>query len=413
MAGLEITAVKVFSLQPRQSRLGVVKVTTSEPGLYGLGCATFTQRQQAVAATIEHHIGPFVTGRDPRAIEDLWRGMMLNGYWRNGPVLNCAVAGVDMALWDILGKLAGMPCYQLWGGACRPAAAIYVHCDGPNPAAVAEQVRRRLEQGIRHVRCQLGGYAGLGAAEAARAEPGSEKALPPRPDGAPAGGYFDPAEKLRSIPELFNHLRSELGDEPELLHDVHERLAPPDAARLAKALEPYRLFFLEDVVAPEDLDWLEHIRRASVTPIAMGELFNRMQEITPLLSRRLIDFIRVHISQLGGITPALKLARLCEAFGVRTAWHGPGDLTPIGMAANLHLDLACPNFGIQEWTFHSEAELALFPGTPEVRGGYAYPDASPGLGVDFDEALATKYPCDEANPTWTTARLPDGTLWTP
>jgi mannonate dehydratase len=401
MAALRITDVQTFLTQPNHSRLIVVKVLTSEPGLYGLGCATFTQRHLAVKAALDHHVGPFVIGKDPHTIEDLWQAGMVNGYWRNGPVLNNAISGIDMALWDIKGKLAGMPCYQLWGGKCRPAAAVYVHADGKEPKEVADNARRFFAEGFHYVRCQLGGYAGL-AGDAKR-----------RPVGAPEGAYFDAREKLRSIPDLFARLRLELGDEVELLHDVHERLAPIDAVWLAKALEPYRLFFLEDILAPEDLEWFAHIRSVCATPLAMGELFNHPREITPLVAGRLIDFIRVHISQIGGITPAIKLAHLCGAFGVRTAWHGPGDVSPVGMAANVHLDVALHNFGVQEWAFRSQAEKEMFPGLPEVKGGYAYPNDSPGLGIDFDEALAAKFPCDDKNPTWTVSRLPDGTLWRP
>jgi mannonate dehydratase len=204
-----------------------------------------------------------------------------------------------------------------------------------------------------------------------------------------------------------------LGDEVELLHDVHERLAPIDAVWLAKALEPYRLFFLEDVVAPEDNAWLRQIRAVCATPIAMGELYNNPQEIVPVVAERLIDFIRVHVSQIGGVTPALKLAHLCEAFGVRTAWHGPGDVSPVGMAANVHMDLALHNFGVQEWARRSQAELDIFPGTPEVRNGYAYPNERPGWGIELDERLAAKFPPTDENPTWTVSRLPDGTLWRP
>ena len=401
MPTLKIERVQTFLTQPRGARLVVVKVTTSEPGLYGLGCATFTQRHLAVQAAIDHHIGPFVLGLDPRNIEDIWQGAMVNGYWRNGPVLNNAISGVDMALWDIKGKLAGMPCYQLWGGKCRAAAAVYVHCGGSSPEAMADDARARIEQGFTHIRCQLGGYVGV--------ETGS--IVPP--PGAPEGAYFDPRERLRRLPPLFDYLRRELGDRVELLNDVHERLAPTDAVWLAKALEPYRLFFLEDILAPEDLEWFENIRNVCTTPIAMGELFNHPREITPVVARRLIDFVRVHISQIGGITPALKLAHLCEAFGVRFAWHGPGDVSPVGVAAAAHIDVACRNFGVQEWSFPNQATTDMFPGMPEARNGYVCPNEQPGLGIDFDEQLAAKFPCDRANPTWTVARLPDGTLWRP
>jgi mannonate dehydratase len=403
MAGLKITDVQVLSAQPTSPfcRLVIVKVLTSEPGLYGLGCATYTQRHRAVEAALRHHIGPYVTGRDPGDIEDLWHGMMVSGYWRNGPVLNNAASGVDMALWDIKGKLAGMPCYQLWGGRCRPAAASYAGADGRTPEEVAERARELMERGYRHIRCQLGGYAGVAA----------EGMTPP--PGAPPGAYFDPGEKLRRIPELFAYLRRELGDEVELLYDVHERVAPIDAIRLAKALEPHRLFFLEDVLAPEDQEWLVTLRQQTSTPIAMGELYNNPLEIVPFVSRRLIDFVRVHVSQIGGITPALKLAHLCEAFGVRTAWHGPGDVSPVGMAANVHLDVALHNFGIQEGGVRSEAEHEIFDGVPEVREGAIYPNDRPGLGIDIDEGAAARYPCDDVEAGWTTARLPDGTIWRP
>jgi len=401
MSELRIAEVKVFVTQPAGSRLIVTKVLTTEPGLYGLGCATFTQRHRAVQAAIERHIGPLVTGRDPRDIEDIWQLCMVNGYWRNGPVLNNAVSGVDMALWDIKGKLAGMPCYGLWGGRCRPAAALYSHADGRDFQEVAANARALAEQGFAHVRCQLGGYSGL------------EGALGRRPDRAAEGEYFDPREKLRRVPALFEHLRKELGDSIELLYDVHERLAPIDAVWLARAVEPFRLYFLEDLLAPEDIDWLSHVRAVCATPIAMGELFNNPREFVPLVSGRLIDFVRVHVSQIGGLTPALKLAHLCEAFGVRTAWHGPGDVSPVGMAANVHLDVACRSFGIQEWASRSAAELDMFPGYPEARGGYAYPNDSPGLGIDFDEKLAARFPPDDENPRWTVSRLPDGTLARP
>ena len=403
MSELKIADVQVFLTQPSSPacRLVIVKVTTSQAGLYGLGCATFTQRIHAVDAAIKRHLGPFVIGKDPRNIEDLWQAMMVSAYWRNGPVLNNAISGIDMALWDIKGKLADMPCYDLWGGKCRSAATAYVHASGRSFEEVTENVRRLTEQGFGHVRCQLGGYVGLDGQSVRR------------PEGAPDGAYFNPKEKLVRIPALFEHLRTELGDEVELLHDVHERLAPIDAVGLAKRLEPYRLFFLEDLLAPEDIEWFQNIRSQCATPIAMGELFNHPREITPLVAGRLIDFIRVHLSQIGGITPALKLAHLCAAFGVRTAWHVPGDTSPVGAAASVHLDLAMHNFGIQEWGRRTDAEEEMFPGIPQAREGMIYANERPGLGICFDEDMAAEFPCDERDLDWTVARLPDGTIWRP
>ncbi len=385
---------------PEHSRLAVVKVETSEPGLYGLGCASCTTRHLAVRTAVDDYLAPFLVGKDPQRSEDIWQTAYASSYWRNGPVLNCALSGVDMALWDIKGKLAGLPLYQLLGGKCREAAAVYRHASGQEPAEVAANARALMAEGYHHIRCQLGLYGGLSPTR-------------PAPEGALPGAYFDPAAYARSVPRLFEYLRAELGDDVELLHDIHERLIPIEAARLAKALDPYHLFFLEDPLPPEQTSAFHLLRAQSATPLAMGELFTHPNEWLPLITGRLIDFIRVHISAIGGITPARKLAALCEMFGVRTAWHGPGDVSPVGHAANLHLDLSIPNFGIQEWSSFTDAEREVFPGCPEVRGGYMYPNNQPGLGIDLDEAAAARYPCPEETPGWTLARLPDGTATRP
>ena len=391
-----IRDIKVIATQPERSHLIVVKVITSEPGLYGLGCATFTQRQHAVIAAIEKHITPFMLGRDVSRIEETWRMAMVHGYWRNGPVLNNAISGVDMALWDIKGKQAGMPVYQLLGGKCREAAAVYAHADGRDPQEVEENVRKFIAEGYRTVRIQMGGYGGKGAPA-------------PRPEGAPDGAYYDPRDYMRKTLRMMEHVRSAVGEEIELIHDVHERLSPIDAIRFARDVERFRLFFLEDALAPEDIAWFARIREQSATPLAMGELFNNPHEWQPLIAGRLIDFIRMHVSQMGGLTPAYRVAAFANMFGVRTAWHGPGDVSPVGHAANLHLDLWAPNFGIQEWCRFSDLVYEMFPGTPEVRNGYMVPNDRPGLGIDIDEKLAAKYPLVDEVEWWTQARLPDGT----
>ncbi|NLE44558.1 MAG: starvation-sensing protein RspA [Chloroflexi bacterium] len=393
---ITIRDVRTILTQPAGSRLVVVKVITSEPGLYGLGCATFTQRFHAVHAAIERHLKPFVVGRDVSRIEELFRMAMVHGYWRNGPVLNNAISGIDMALWDIKGKVAGMPVYQLLGGKCREGAAVYAHADGRDPREVVDNVRRFLAQGYRYVRVQMGGYGGK-----------SDTMV--RPDEAPAGAYYDPREYARRILGMLEYVRAELGDSVELLHDVHERLQPIDAVQFAKSVEHFGLFFLEDILAPEDLDWFARIREQCCTPLAMGELFNNPREWQPLVVARLIDFVRMHISQMGGITPARDVTLMANAFGIRTAWHGPGDVSPVGHAANLHLDLWAPNFGVQEWCRFPELVYEMFPGTPQVRNGYMYASDQPGLGIDIDEDLAARYPCSDEVEQWTQTRLPDGT----
>ncbi len=391
-----IREIKVLTTQPAGSHLIVVKVITSEPGLYGLGCATFTQRQHAVVAALEKHIVPFMLGRDVSRIEETWQMAMVHGYWRNGPVLNNAISGVDMALWDIKGKQAGMPVYQLLGGKCREAAAVYAHADGRDPQEVEDNVRKLMAEGYRTVRIQMGGYGGRGAQMR-------------RPEGAPDGAYYDPRSYMRNTLRMMDHIRSTVGEEIELVHDVHERLSPIDAVRFAKDVERFKLFFLEDALAPEDSAWFARIREQCATPIAMGELFNNPHEWQPLIAGRLIDFVRMHISQMGGLTPARHVAAFAGMFGVRTAWHGPGDVSPVGHAANLHLNLWAPNFGIQEWCRFPDLVYEMFPGTPEVRNGYLYPNDRPGLGIDIDEKLAAQHPLVDEVESWTQARLPDGT----
>jgi mannonate dehydratase len=401
---ITITNVRTILTAPETIPLVVVKIETSEPGLYGLGCATFTQRYLAVATAIDQYLAPYLIGKDVANIEDIWQTCQVNGYWRNGPITNNALSGVDMALWDIKGKVAGMPVYDLLGGKARAGAAVYRHADGKSLTEVEENVRKYMEQGLLYIRCQWGGYGGR--IDQIKA-----------PEGAPEGAYFDPHGYARNTVKLFDHIRNAVGDDIELLHDVHERLAPIEAVRLSKNLEPYRLFFLEDALSPEAVDWFAIMRQQSSTPIAMGELFTHPQEWLPLIQNRLIDFIRCHISTIGGITPAKKLAHLCEAFGIRTAWHGPGDVSPVGHAANLHIDLSSYNFGVQEWWGPSDLIKEVFPGTPELRGGYLYANDKPGLGIDIDEKLAAKYPPDNKNAIrpaiWTTARTPDGGSWRP
>ena len=395
MAKVTIKDVQTITTQPAGSRLVIVKIITSEPGLYGLGCATFTQRFHAVVTAMEKHLKPFLIGRDVSRIEEIWQMGMVHSYWRNGPVLSNAISGADQALWDIKGKQAGMPVYELLGGKCREAAAVYGHAGGNSPEAVADSVRQFMGNGYRYIRIQMGGYGG----EASRIV---------KPEGAPDGAYFDPREYMLNMLRMIEHVRAEVGDEAELLHDIHERLHPIDAVKFAKDVEPFNLFFLEDPLAPEDLEWFANMRQQCCTPIAMGELFNNPREWQPLIAGRLIDFIRMHVSQMGGLTPARHVAAFANMYGVRTAWHGPGDTSPVGHAANLHLDLWAPNFGIQEWCNFPEHVYEIFPGTPEVRNGYMYPSDKPGLGIDINEDLAAKYPCQDQVEWWTQTRLPDG-----
>jgi mannonate dehydratase len=408
---LTITDVKAVLTAPAGIRLVVVKVLTSEPGLYGLGCATFTQRARAVETAVDKYLKPFLLGKDPLRIEDVWQSGFVSSYWRSGPVLNNALSGVDMALWDILGKRAGLPVYQLLGGKCRTAVETYRHASGQTFAEVEKAARELMAQGQRYVRAQVAvpGLETYGSAPKGRAEPAGA--------GANARGQtWEPRAYVRTVPKLFEHLRKQLGDEVELLHDAHERVPPILAIQLAKDLEPFKLFFLEDPFSPEDVGYFEKLRPQTSTPIAMGELFVNQAEWVGLVSRRLIDFIRLHISAAGGLTVARKAAAMCEFFGVRTAWHGPGDVSPVGHAANVHLDLATPNFGVQEARVFTQAEQDVFPGCPVLKDGYYWASDRPGLGVDLDEKLAAKFPVTDDPPfdyRWGNLRRKDGSVTKP
>lgn len=414
--GVMIQDIRVICTAPEGINLVVIKVETNQPGLYGLGCGTFAYRHLQVKSLVEDYLKPLLVGRNAENIEELWQLMHQNAYWRNGPAENNAISGVDMALWDIKGKLADMPCYQLFGGKCREGIPVYRHVDGKDLSEICENIQRFQEMGITHLRCQCGGYGGGGYGKA----PGTA------PVGAQDGIYLDSRKYIRDTVKLFEGIRSKIGYDMALIHDVHERVAPVEAVHLAKELEPFDLFFLEDPVPLEQVEWLKVLRQQTSIPIAQGELFNNPAEWKSLIANHLIDFIRVHLSQVGGITPARKLQIFAEQFGVRTAWHGPGDMSPVAHAANIHIDLAAQNFGVQEWSGIEPpnfviqelkgphgALLDVFPGLPEYKNGYVYANDKPGLGVDLDEAEAAKYPCENTVTLWTQTRLRDGSLQTP
>jgi mannonate dehydratase len=402
-----IRDVKAIGVQPGGVRLIVVKITTDQDGLYGYGCATFTQRAELVVAAVDQYLKPFLVGKPADRIDDTWQAMYNSSYWRNGPVLNNGISGVDQALWDIKGRQAGMPVYQLLGGKCREAADLYTGVGGADNAQVIENIKKAKTQGYRHFRLNLGAGGGDGGGTAETRGPEVLHAAP----------LWDREEYLRRLLKMLEAVRAGLGDEIEIMHDVHEKITPTQALRLCKDVEKFRLFFLEDPLSPEDNAYYRIIRQQSTTPIAMGELFNSPHEWTPLITERLIDYIRVHVSQAGGLTPARKIAVLAEMHGVRTAWHGPGDVSPVGHCANLTLSVCAYNFGIQEMAGFPEASREIFSGIPVVKNGYGYPNDAPGWGVEIDDKAAAKYPFRHDNTErgrlnggWGELRLPDGTL---
>lgn len=406
----KITGVKCIRTRKNGSWT-IVKVLTDQDGLYGIGSASDNYNPESVVQVIEQLLAPRIVGRDVAHIEDLWQTMNFSGYWRNGAMLRTAIGGIDMALWDIKGKEAGLPVYQLLGGACRSAVPCYGHAGGRDIIELKENVHQFIEAGYTVIRCQLGSYGGGGFIPAEQAQ---------LPDHAwtKEGVVFDESMYIRSIPEMFEQLRLEFGSGVQFTHDVHEHLTPIHAIQLAKRLEPYGLFFLEDVLPPEHIAWYRQLRQQTSTPQAIGELFSNPHEWTELIQERLIDFIRVRVSKAGGISACRKIAALGEAFGVRTAWQEGGDNDPVNQVAAVHLDMAIWNFGIQEVNHFKPEELAAFPGHVERKGGYLYATDKPGLGIDLDEEKAQSLISD----TWQRSsfynpypldRKADGTLVRP
>lgn len=401
MEKVKIRKVKAIPTVLYGNELVIVKVETDQPGLHGIGCATFRQRAHAVVTAVDKYLDDFLNGKEVNNIEDIWQTTYVSSYWRNGPVLNNALSGVDQALWDIKGKMAGMPVYELLGGKVRFAVDTYPSASAPTPEGVMDKVAEFKEQGYRHIRIQLGGYGSTHLTK----DPDYKK----YGFGQPEDNTMDPQAYKRGTQKIFELARKRFGDDLELLHDMHERLEPMDAINLVKKLEQYRPFFIEDPFSPENMGWFKMLRQQCAVPIAMGELFNNPHEWLEPISKRYYDFIRIHISQIGGITPAMKVARLGEWFNVRTAWHGPRDTSPVGHAANAHIDLAIWNFGIQEGKQWNELTHEMFPGTPRIENGYLFVNEAPGLGIDINEDLARKYTYPKFNYNWTQLRKKDGT----
>lgn len=399
---VRIKDIKTFLTCPYGINLVVVRVETDQPGLYGLGCATFTQRCKAVITLIDEYIKPLLAGRDVSELQELWTLMNHNAYWRNGPVVNVAMGGVDLALWDIKGKMAGMPVYELLGGKCREGAPVYCYANGDSKGEILDKAQALWEEGCRYIRLQTHPFSSSGPLTGAW-----------HPKNAKQGPYVDGKKYIRYMMDIFECCRDKMGFEPELLHDVHERLSPVDAVYFAQEAEPIRLYFLEDLFAPDQIAYFRRVRNLCSTPLSQGELCVNPMEWLPLVSERLIDYMRIHTTMIGGLTPALRCAHMCELYGIRTSWHAPWDLNPVGHAAQIHLDLCSPNAGVQEWSGMNEAEYELFPGAPVTENGFAYVNDKPGFGVEFDEALARKYPPKEEIIGWTQLRQADGSLVPP
>ncbi len=381
-----------------------LKITTDD-GLTGIGDATLNGREKAVAAYLEEHVVPLLIGRDARRIEDTWQMLYRGAYWRRGPVTMRAIAAVDVALWDIKAKAAGMPLYDLLGGKSREGVLVYGHANGADVEQTVDEVERYLGLGYRAVRAQ----AGVPGLDKPYGVSGDKMFYEPADAALPTETVWSTPKYLDHAPKLFERLRARLGFGFELLHDVHHRLTPIEAARLGKALEPYRLFWLEDPTPAENQEAFRLIRQHTTTPIAVGEVFNTLWDAKDLIQEQLIDYIRATVVGAGGITHLRRIADFAAVWQVRTGCHGATDLSPVTMGAALHFDSWAPNFGIQEYMRHTEETDAVFPHAYRFDDGLLFPGDAPGHGVEIDETLAAKYPYEPKQ--LPIARLEDGTMW--
>ncbi|MXO85838.1 D-galactonate dehydratase family protein [Altererythrobacter aurantiacus] len=400
---MKITTARVIVCSPGRNFV-TLKIETDQ-GVYGIGDATLNGRELSVVTYLEEHVIPCLIGRDPQRIEDIWQFLYRGSYWRRGPVQMSAVSAVDTALWDIKAKMAGMPLYQLLGGRSRERVLVYGHANGETLEDTVEAVGHYIDMGYKAIRAQSG-------------IPGIEKAYgiargtmhyEPADAALPTETVWDTSKYLRFAPKLFEALRKEFGDEPELLHDVHHRLTPNEAAQLGKALEPCRLFWMEDPTPAENQQAFRLIRERTTTPIAVGEIFHTIWDAKELIENQLVDYVRTTVLRAGGITHLRRIADLASLYQVRTGSHGATDLSPVTMGAALHFDTWVPNFGIQEYMRHSDETDAVFPHDYRFEKGFLLCGETPGHGVDVDEKLVAQYPYKPAQ--LPVARLEDGTIW--
>jgi len=392
------------------SRNFVTLRITTEDGVVGLGDATLNGRELAVASYLADHVVPLLIGRDALAIEDTWQLLFRGAYWRRGPVTMSAIAAVDMALWDITARLAGMPLYQLLGGASRTGIPCYAHASGSDIPALFDAIHQRREEGFRAIRLQTA-IPGMGSVYGVQKDAvrGERYAYEPakRAQLSVEEGW-DSRRYLTFLPGVFEAVRNEFGPDPLLLHDAHHRLTPIQAARLGKDLEPYDLFWLEDVTPVDNPEALRLVRQHTTTPLAIGEVLTSVWDYRTLIQEQLIDYVRASVTHTGGITHLKRLFEFAGMYQIKSGSHGPTDISPVGLAAALHLDLAIHNFGMQEYMEHQPLAGEVFRTSYRFEDGLLHPGDAPGLGVEYDEAAAARFPYERAY--LPVARLADGTV---
>lgn len=375
----------------------IVKIT-ADNGLVGYGDATLNGRELAVQSLLDHHLSSWLRGWDTDAIEKIWQSVTRQQYWRGGAILMTALSGIDMALWDLKGKKLGAPLYSLLGGKSRDRVRVYFHAHGKTDEELVGRCRQIMAAGCTAVRYSFETpdpfEPGLAHRQPHQDVAGGDR-LEASLDALRQPPRWDSSVYMKDLPRVTEILRRELGPDVQLIHDVHQRLTPIQAATVAKRLEPYNLLYLEDPVEPHS-QGLGVVRASSCTPIGMGELWVTAQEYLPALQRHWIDYLRVDVSHAGGITGLMKASTLADAYQVSMAFHGPSDISPLAHSANMHIDAAIVNFGIQEFVEPDSRARQVFAWRYSYSDGCVTLEDAPGLGVRVDEESASRFPYKES-----------------
>ena len=397
---MKITKVRFYESplsRPMVNQSMHIVVVETDAGLTGIGEGGYVDGIRECAE--------MVIGEDPTRIDHCWQLMFRGRFYPAGREKLHAIGAIDMALWDIKAKMAGMPLYQLLGGRSRDGIMVYGHANGSDIAETVEAVGNYIDMGYKAIRAQTGVPGIKDAYGVGRGKLYYE----PADASLPSVTGWDTRKALNYVPKLFEELRKTYGFDHHLLHDGHHRYTPQEAANLGKMLEPYQLFWLEDCTPAENQEAFKIVRQHTVTPLAVGEIFNTIWDAKDLIQNQLIDYIRATVVGAGGITHLRRIADLASLYQVRTGCHGATDLSPVTMGCALHFDTWVPNFGIQEYMRHTDETDAVFPHDYTFEKGELFVGDTPGHGVDIDEKLAAKYPYKPAY--LPVARLEDGTMW--
>ncbi|TCV98927.1 galactonate dehydratase [Biostraticola tofi] len=379
---MKVTKLTTYRLPPRWMFL---KIETDE-GIVGWGEPVIEGRAKSVEAAV-HELGEYVIGKDPARINDIWQTLYRAGFYRGGPILMSAIAGIDQALWDIKGKALGVPVYQLLGGLVRDRIKAYSWVGGDRPADVIDGMKKLAAIGFDTFKL----------------------------NGCEEMGLLDNSRKVDAAVAVAAQVREAMGYDIEFGLDFHGRVNAPMAKVLIKELEPYRPLFIEEPVLAEQAEYYPRLAAQTSIPIAAGErMFSRF-DFKRVLANGGLSIAQPDLSHAGGITECMKIASMAEAYDVTLAPHCP--LGPIALASCLHVDFASYNAVLQEQSmgihYNKGAELLDYVVNKEdftMNDGYFYPLNKPGLGVEINEELVierSKNTADWRNPVW---RYPDGSV---